>query len=216
MKRIIFVAALLAMVSSMNGQPQAGKFSLTPKIGVNWSKTTDHQYWVELYSLGSGNSRHHKTNTKAGIVAGVDADYMITKWLGAALGVTYSDEGFKLKNDYNVMTQHLRYLNISTLAEIYAIKGLALKSGIQYGILLGARNDVKYKKETKEALGWDLNDNKRDYRDENWSIPIAISYEYKNIILDLRYNIGIKNIFSYSDDYKTKSLWLTLGYKFTL
>ena len=213
MKRIVLVAAFLAMICSMNAQPQAGKFSLTPKIGVNWSKTTDHQYWVVIPEITEEEmAKVRDTDKKAGIVVGLDADYMITKWLGGTLGVTYSNEGFK---KYNV-TQNLNYLNISVLANIYTFKGLALKSGIQYGILLGARNDVKYKKETKEALGWDLNDNKRDYRDENWSIPIAISYEYKNIILDLRYNIGLKNIYSYSDDYKTKSLWLTLGYKFTL
>lgn len=213
MKRIFFVAALLAMFSSMNGQPQAGKFSLTPKIGVNWSKTTDNQYWIVIPEITEEEmAKVRDTNKKAGIVVGLDADYMFTKWLGATLGVTYSDEGFK-KSD---ITQNLRYLYISTLAEIYIFKGLALKSGIEYGILLGARNNVEYSDRTKTIVGYDLNNNKRDYRNENWSIPIAISYEYKNIILDLRYNIGIKNIFSYSDDYKTKSLWLTLGYKFTL
>ena len=216
MKRIVLVAAFLAMICSMNAQPQAGKFSLTPKIGVNWSKTTDNQYWGVFFEMSEEEmAKVRDTDKKAGIVVGLDADYMITKWLGGTLGVTYSNEGFK---KYDV-TQNLNYLNISVLANIYTFKGLALKSGIQYGILLGAHNDIKYGEATKEALGWDLNDNKRDYRDENWSIPIAVSYEYKNIVLDLRYNIGIKkSIYGYrvNDDYKTKSLWLTLGYKFTL
>ena len=125
--------------------------------------------------------------------------------------MTYSNEGFK---KYEI-TQDLNYLNISVLANIYTFKGLALKSGIQYGILLGARNDVEYSEKIRTLVGYDLNNNKRDYRKENWSIPIAVSYEYKNIVLDLRYNIGIKNIYGYKvdDDYKTKSLWLTLGYR---
>lgn len=216
MKKSALVFALLAMVCSMNGQPQAGKFSLTPKIGVNWSKTTHNQYWMAIPEISKEELAKLKdTDKKAGIVVGLDADYMFTKWLGATLGVTYSNEGFKKFN----VTQDLNYLNISVLANIYTFKGLALKSGIQYGILLGAHNDIKYREATKEALGYDPNNNKRDYRNENWSIPIAVSYEYKNIVLDLRYNIGIKkNIYSYdvNDDYKTKSLWLTLGYKFTL
>lgn len=216
MKRIVLVAALLAMVCNMNGQPQAGKFSLTPRIGVNWSKTTDNQYWGVIPEISKEElAKVRDTDRKVGIVVGLDADYMFTKWFGGTLGVTYSNEGFK---KYKI-TQDLNYLNISVLANIYTFKGLALKSGIQYGILLGAHNDVKYREATKETLDYDLNDNKRDYRKENWSIPIAVSYEYKNIVLDLRYNIGIKkNIYSYKvdDDYKTKSLWLTLGYKFVL
>ena len=216
MKRIVLVAAFLAMICSMNAQPQAGKFSLTPKIGVNWSKTTDHQYWVVIPEITEEEmAKVRDTDKKAGIVVGLDADYMFTKWLGGTLGVTYSNEGFKKFKT----TQDLNYLNISVLANIYTFKGLALKSGIQYGILLGAHNDINYRKATKEALGYDPNNNKRDYRNENWSIPIAVSYEYKNIVLDLRYNIGIKkSIYGYrvNDDYKTKSLWLTLGYKFVL
>ena len=213
MKRIVLVAALLAMAFNINAQPRAGKFSLTPKIGVNWSKTTDNQYWAVLPEITKEEmAKVRDTDKKAGIVVGLDADYMFTKWLGGTLGVTYSNEGFK---KYNV-TQNLNYLNISVLANIYTFRGLALKSGIQYGILLSARNDVDYSDRDKKAFSRDFNDNKREYRDDNWSIPIAVSYEYKNIILDLRYNIGLKNIYSYSDDYKTKSLWLTLGYKFEL
>ena len=215
MKRAALVFTLVAMVCSMNGQPQAGKFSLTPRIGVNWSKTTDHQFWAELYNSGNGGRKQHRPNTKAGIVAGLDADYMFTKWLGATLGVAYSNEGFKLDNSHG-RPQNLKYLNISALAEVYPIRGLALKSGIQYGILLGAELGETTFKYDGMTVVWDSFENKRDYRNDNWSIPIAVSYEYKNIILDLRYNIGIKNIYSYSDDYKTRSLWLTLGYKFVL
>lgn len=216
MKRNVLIAALLAMVCSMKGQPKAGKFSLTPKIGVNWSKTTYNQYWAAIPEISKEElDKLRDTDRKAGIVVGLDADYMFTKWLGGTLGVTYSNEGFKKFK----ITQDLNFLNISVLANIYTFKGLALKSGIQYGILLAAHNDVNYREATKEVLGYDLNDNKRSYRKENWSIPIAVSYEYKSIVLDLRYNIGIKkNIYSYTvdDNYKTKSLWLTLGYKFVL
>ena len=164
MKRIVLVAALLAMAFNINAQPRAGKFSLTPKIGVNWSKTTDNQYWAVLPEITKEEmAKVRDTDKKAGIVVGLDADYMFTKWLGATLGVTYSNEGFKKFN----VTQDLNYLNISVLANIYTFKGLALKSGIQYGILLGAHNDIKYREATKEALGYDPNNNKRDSISEN-------------------------------------------------
>lgn len=212
MKRVFIALLLLSATIGIEAQHNHNRWSLIPRIGINSSKTTDNQYWVVLFETTEKEmAKVRDTNRKVGIVAGLDADYMFTKWLGGTLGVTYSNEGFK---KYEI-TQDLNYLNISVLANIYTFKGLALKSGIQYGILLGAHNDEKYGEATKEALGYDLNDNKRDYRKENWSIPIAVSYEYKNIVLDLRYNIGIKNIYGYKvdDDYKTKSLWLTLGYR---
>ena len=210
MKRVFITLLLLSATIGIEAQHNHNRWSLIPRIGINSSKTTDNQYWGVLPETTEKEmAKVRDTNRKVGIVAGLDADYMFTKWLGGTLGVTYSNEGFK---KYEI-TQDLNYLNISVLANIYTFKGLALKSGIQYGILLGAHNDVKYR--TKEALGYNLNNNKRDYRKENWSIPIAVSYEYKNIVLDLRYNIGIKNIYSHKvdDDYKTKSLWLTLGYR---
>ena len=211
MKRVFITLLLLSATIGIEAQHNHKRWSLIPRIGINSSKTTDNQYWVLPETTEKEMAKVRDTNRKVGIVAGLDADYMFTKWLGGTLGVTYSNEGFK---KYEI-TQDLNYLNISALANIYTFKGLALKSGIQYGILLGAHNDVKHREATKEALGYNLNNNKRDYRNENWSIPIAVSYEYKNIVLDLRYNIGIKNIYSHKvdDDYKTKSLWLTLGYR---
>lgn len=212
MKRVFITLLLLSATIGIEAQHNHNRWSLIPRIGINSSKTTDNQYWGVLFETTEKEmAKVRDTNRKVGIVAGLDADYMFTKWLGGTLGVTYSNEGFK---KYEI-TQDLNYLNISVLANIYTFKGLALKSGIQYGILLGARNDVEYSEKIRTLVGYDLNNNKRDYRKENWSIPIAVSYEYKNIVLDLRYNIGIKNIYGYKvdDDYKTKSLWLTLGYR---
>ncbi|MCR5469312.1 MAG: PorT family protein [Prevotella sp.] len=212
MKRVFIALLLLSATIGIEAQHNHNRWSLIPRIGINSSKTTDNQYWAVFPETTEKEmAKVRDTDRKVGIVAGLDADYMFTKWLGGTLGVTYSNEGFK---KYEI-TQDLNYLNISVLANIYTFKGLALKSGIQYGILLGAHNDEKYSEKIRTLVGYDLNNNKRDYRKENWSIPIAVSYEYKNIVLDLRYNIGIKNIYGYKvdDDYKTKSLWLTLGYR---
>lgn len=50
-----------------------------------------------------------------------------------------------------------------------------------------------------------------------FSIPIGVSYEYENIVLDARYNVGLSKIHSrvLSSD-KMQVITLTVGYKFDI
>lgn len=51
------------------------------------------------------------------------------------------------------------------------------------------------------------------------SIPMGLSYEFRNIVLDARYNFGLTKMFDMDKvDLNSKNLafQLTLGYKFTL
>ena len=49
------------------------------------------------------------------------------------------------------------------------------------------------------------------------SIPVGASYEYMNVILDARYNLGLTNIYKY-DLIKSKNrvITVTVGYRFNL
>ena len=47
------------------------------------------------------------------------------------------------------------------------------------------------------------------------SIPVGASYEYKNVVLDARYNIGVTKAFK-EGDAKQSAFVVTLGYKFKL
>lgn len=58
-----------------------------------------------------------------------------------------------------------------------------------------------------------------DIKDEcntfNLAIPVGISYEYKNIVLDARYAIGVTNWAKDSDEsIRNSSFQITLAYKF--
>jgi len=60
-----------------------------------------------------------------------------------------------------------------------------------------------------------------DYHDKwNLSLPVGISLEYWNIMLNFRYYMGLVDIGGWKlDDGKkclTNSLWLTLGYRIKL
>lgn len=49
----------------------------------------------------------------------------------------------------------------------------------------------------------------------DFAIPIGMSYEFNNFILDARYNIGVTKVPKYGDGY-TNVLQLTIDYKFKL
>ena len=50
------------------------------------------------------------------------------------------------------------------------------------------------------------------------SIPVGVSYEYQNVVLDARYNIDLGNYATtdISEKVKNKAFFFTVGYKFDL
>ena len=122
-----------------------------------------------------------------------------------AVGVNFAQQGWKFKGGIKDRTTKLNYLNIPITADFYIVKGLALKTGVQLGFLASAKNNDT--------------DIKDDCKKFNFSIPVGISYEYRNVVLDLRYNISTTKVNkdSNSDNkYRSDMLQLTLGYKFAL
>ena len=114
-------------------------------------------------------------------------------------GLMYCQQGWESKNGGVTATQKLDYINIPILANFYVAKGFALKIGLQPGFLVSA-------------------DNKDAFESFNLSMPIGLSYEFKNgITLDLRGTPGLTAINkNSSSDYKLRSdcSTLTIGYKF--
>ena len=86
----------------------------------------------------------------------------------------------------------------------YVAKGFALKIGLQPGFLVNAK---------AESV-----DNKDAFESFNLSMPIGLSYEFKNgITLDLRGTPGLTAVNKNSNsDWKLRSdcSTLTIGYKF--
>ena len=135
---------------------------------------------------------------KVGLVAGAEFGYNFAENMGFTAGLLYTMEGSKAKGaDYN---NNLDYLNIPVLFNYYIVPGLAVKAGVQPGFLVRAKhNDTDIK---------DL------YKKFDFAIPLGLSYEFSDFVIDARYNLGLTNI-NDTDSYKSKNgvIMLTVGYK---
>ena len=195
MKKLILMAVMaLATVSSF-AQQAVGTFTIQPKVGLNLANVTN----------GDGDIR-------VGAVAGAEFEYQVSDIFSLSAGALYSMQG--CKGEVNVegfdvdATVKLDYINVPILANVYVVKGLAVKLGIQPGFNVTHKASAKVEGVSASA---DL----PGIKSVDFSIPVGLSYEFNNFVIDGRYNFGVTKIADYSDS-KNSVFQFTLGYKFAL
>lgn len=192
MKKFLASALMLLAASTTTfAQNAVGSFSLQPKAGISIADMTDTQ----------------GTTSRIGFVGGLEGEYQASDIFSLSLGVNYSQEGFKMKNSDNKIK--LDYINVPILANVYLTKGLAVKVGVQPGFNVG--NSVTVDGNT-------MSSSKKDYdgiKSVALSIPVGLSYEISNVVLDARYNWGVTKAFDGLDS-KNSIFQVTIGYKFQL
>ena len=196
MKKLMMIAvmAIVAMTASaQNTLRDNGAFTLQPKVGLGLGSFSGE------YVKVAGES---DPKTRVGFLVGVEGEYYINSWFSAALGLNYAQQGWKVDD----VAAKLDYLNVPLTADFYVAPGLALKTGVQLGFLMNAKSGDT---DTKDLC------NKT-----NFSIPIGISYEISNFVLDIRYNVALSKVNKYDGGHGEKSrsdlIQFTLGYKFQL
>lgn len=159
---------MAAVVLTMSAQQAVGTFSIQPRLGLNISGFS---------GMDAGCSSY-----KVGFTAGVEGEYQFNSILALSVGAMYSQEGcFVDEPDGEKMK--IDYLNIPVLLNAYVAKGLAVKVGVQPGFKLSS-------KISPEVITFDINAMKT----MDISIPVGLSYEYRNLVFDARYNWGLANI----------------------
>ena len=188
MKKVLMIAALMLATMSANAQ---GMF-VKPMVGGTLATLT-----------GDGVK---DAKMKVGLVAGAEFGINFSEQFGVTAGLLYSMQGSGIKDsDHNWNTD---YLNIPILANYYIIPGLAVKAGIQPGILTRAKYGDHDYKDYLESL--------------DISIPMGLSYEFSDFVIDARYDLGLTDILKSEKgmhwDAKAKNsvIMLTIGYKIPL
>lgn len=192
MKKLLLMAAVMLSSVGAFAQHAVGSFTLQPKVGINIANITN-------------NGDYGKA--RVDFAGGLEGEYQATDIFSLSAGLMYSRQGYKAKDNVAGLSGKgwkPSYLNVPVLANVYVVPGLAVKLGVQPGFMVDKDKDG-YKGEVNT---FDL------------SIPVGLSYEYNNFVLDGRYNWGVtkinKNSMKGVDDTRNSVFQITLGYKFSL
>ena len=210
MKKLFFTAAVVMCSLTAFAQSKEGSFNILPKAGINISNL----------------SNKDNAKVKVGFTAGAEAEYQLTKQLSLSAGALFSMQGAKSTTVFREVdnttkeirevdiknTMEFDYINVPILANYYIIEGLAVKLGIQPGfnIIAKRKRTDGVEKESKN-----LSDLGVDVRKVDISIPIGISYEFNDFVVDARFNLGLTEV---ADLVKSKNrvFQITFGYQIDL
>ena len=194
----LFMMAVVALMATVSANAQ--QMFIKPMVGGTLATLT-------------GDTEGNKM--KLGLVAGAEFGYNINDMFAVTAGALVSLQGSKFDdNSYQKdVTTNLTYLNIPILANVYIAPGLAIKAGVQPGFLLSRKTKLD------ELIGsgsWtSVEHTSTDgMKKVDFSIPLGLSYEISDFVIDARYNLGLTNI-NDTDSYKSKNsvIMLTVGYK---
>lgn len=194
MKKMFLAAAMMLVSVATFAQNAVGQITIQPKVGLNIANVTDAD----------------DVDARIGLAAGAEFEYGVTDMIGVSAGLVYSMQGYKFSEGNVDTTVKLDYLNVPILANVYVAPGLAVKLGVQPGFKLsskvkieGSGTSIEGESDDDGVKGFDL------------AIPVGVSYQYQNIVLDARYNWGVTKVFDDGDS-KNSVFQITLGYKFSL
>ena len=227
MKRLFILSVTVILATLVSAQEPVGTWSLKPMVGTTLSSYIGNDYeWPSM---------------KWGLTGGVELGYQVSNTFGLSIGVLYGQQGCKVdekeyqmsastgfqalfEKDTRITTEHVF---VPVMGEFYVTKGLALKAGLQMEFLTKAKMkrylvDRPMEPAEHRIVSKNLKD---DLHNLVLSLPVGISFEYKGLVVDARYHLGLTNVLRenestifYPDNKHLKNsvLQLTLGYKFAL
>lgn len=236
MKRNIIASLLLAVASLAVAQPKAGTFSIIPRVGVSIATLTK-DYIFSAVSTDEGTMLSNRWKT--GMMAGFDFDYQVLPQVSVSLGAYYSEMGCKYDETQitdraanvpgkyvglNNAETSLRYINVPLMLNMYAAHNFAVKVGVQAGFNVYGKTEITSTdftiKEDETTEYEKPVTMKSDYNAKTFdlAIPIGLSYEYMNVIVDARYNLGLTRISPIlgSSSPKNNAITINAAYRFTL
>ncbi len=213
MKKFLMIAIVLMTTMQANAQNEEGAWSFMPKVGLGIADMTG-QFIDE-------DDKGYPLKPIFSLVAGMEAEYAFNEQLAVAMGFNFSTQGAKA-NGMNNVELRVDYVNIPLMLQYYPIPGigLALKAGAQLGITARKRmkvNGVRVNLDDVENRIKYLYGESSTFKGACFYIPLGISYELANFVLDARYNLGLTDVMKEDPEHSKHSVWqFTLGYKIDL
>ena len=185
MKKLLIMVVMMAATITASAQQDEETFSITPKVGMN---------------LANFAGDISSNSIKIGLVVGADGMYQFSPLLGLSAGLFYSMQGCSYTGD---LKDNFNFLNIPVLANFYVAHNFALKIGLQPAFLLSA----------KQKANKNEYDVKSGMQSIDLSVPIGLSYEFADFVVDARYNLGLTKVNKSNGSIRNSVIQFTLGYK---
>lgn len=241
MKKLFILMAIVCWTAGLKAQPQTGKLSIKPMAGVNLSGFSNAM--IDMYSMkvgfAGGAELEYGVNPILGLSFGLIYSQEGAKIDGKMDGWIIDENGDRWITSTSMDGKlNCNYLNLPLMANVYipALKGLAFKVGLQVGILASDKMSsegmiLMQNMDYYTSSSYMISDGRKPnqlvgYNTEmsdvcksiDFGIPIGLSYEYRNIVLDARYFFGLTKIDKTDnpDTARNQYLSITLGYKFHL
>lgn len=196
MKKTIITIMIVIVSMATFAQKEPGTLTIYPRVGMTLSKFSGSKI-AEGFENGT---KWYHNSFKPGFTAGAEFQYQLDQVFAISCGALYSQQGEQFKDIPDWGTIKTTHNDIITPVCVL----ITPKQGF-LSFRVGLQPEMKVK------------GNSYLYRPLTMSIPLGISYEYKNFCLDLRYNHGIINVnkdTSYGKENSNfnRTIMLTLGY----
>lgn len=236
MKRLfLFLSAVISAIT-VTAQPARGTLSLIPHVGVSIASLSHCGLTFE-----TGLDHTFNTNYKLGFTGGLDLQYQFTPVVAVSVGASYTQAGSHSGDFENTYQNHFYgvhdirfttgYVDVPVLSHIYVVKNFSVNAGLQASFLTNAKlsyettayerlvdeagietGEIKYSQKDAETKI----DKKDEMKSTQFYIPLGVSVEYENVVIDGRYNIPLTKNDSHDFYGKNKIFQVTVGYKFNL
>src|SRR5574344_374247 len=208
MKKALLTLSLILLSLQGFAQQEVKSLTFIPRIGINLANINGEEI---AYGI---NEETVKLKSRLGVMAGIEAEYQLSKPFSLSAGAFYSLQGGKYDDmeDYRNWSVALHYVNVPIMAHLYLFKGFALQAGVQPGYAF-------FKKEYQDQLldnTWkSFTMSATSYGNFDFSIPVGLSYDFNRIRIDARYNFGLVDINKsiLMDKKYNRVMQFSIGYK---
>ena len=226
MKKLLIVLSLFFLSMTVHAQVES-YWRIYPKLGFTLAKFPNNIFYSGDKELSEYTARY-----KQGMTGGLEVAYergVVTFMAGlmyANRGTKYNDYTYEdagLIEKVSGIQYTLHYLEIPLMTGYEILEGLKIKAGIQPGFLLKAKfmqskitSEKQKDGQTKVIATEETDSDASDmFKKFDFSIPVGISYEFSNVVIDARYVFGVTQN---SDLIKARNggFTFTVGYGFDL
>ena len=198
MRKLFALLLLWLPVLQLSAWREPGTTTIYPRVGFNLSKFGGDKIYTGINTF-DGVAGTIPARFKVGFTVGAEAQHQFSNALAGSIGLLYSQQGTAFKKTSDTEFDF-------KMKENNLIVPVMLVATTKYNIdfKLGLQPEFRVSKAFDKVL------NK-----VSLSIPVGISYEYRNVVLDLRYNIGVSHVYKEQSSYdasRGQTVMLTLGY----